>query len=245
MKTPEQVQLSSIHAAVVCALLNVFVASAPGQSIYSTIKYFGFPQRGVSYPSGFVTDDAGVLYSTSQFGGELGFGTVFRINRDGTGLGVLKSFGNAEGTDGTYPGALMVSADGRLYGTTWSGGMSNVGTVFRLNRDGTGYEILRHFTGTFGDGANPAAGLLQAPSGALYSTTSRGGTDDQGTIFRLNGDGTAYQTVWSFTGEDGAKPLASLIQGRDEMLYGTTAEGGTYNRGTVLVCDLTAQPTKC
>ena len=71
-----------------------------------------------------------------------------------------------DGTDGMYPSARLVSAGTTLYGTASSGGVSNVGTLFSLNHDGTGFTVLKHFTGS--DGANPYGGLLLSLIGICF-----------------------------------------------------------------------------
>jgi uncharacterized repeat protein (TIGR03803 family)/YD repeat-containing protein len=88
---------------------------------------------------------------------------------------------------------------------------------------------LHTFTGS--DGANPFAGLLQASDGNFYGTNYRGGTTDQGNIFRVAPDGT-LTVLHSFNGTDGLKPN-ELIQAQDGNFYGTTKEGGTYGNGTI------------
>jgi uncharacterized repeat protein (TIGR03803 family) len=88
----------------------------------------------------------GVLFGTSEEGGSGGGGTVFKVNPDGTGYGILVDFaGNSQDSP---RGPLLQASDGALYGTTWRGGKADGGTLFRMNSDGTGYEVLRNF----GDG---------------------------------------------------------------------------------------------
>src|SRR5437867_8428494 len=54
----------------------------------------------------------------------------------------LRSFGSAD-ADGAVPLAeLAEGTDGVLYGTTSSGGTSNLGTIFKIGKDGSGYAIL-------------------------------------------------------------------------------------------------------
>jgi uncharacterized repeat protein (TIGR03803 family) len=69
--------------------------------------------------------------------------------------------------------------------TRFGGGSVN-GSLFRIKTDGTGYEKLRAFTGSGGDGGNPVASLVRGPDGTLYGTTSAGGGRNQGTAFRIN-----------------------------------------------------------
>jgi uncharacterized repeat protein (TIGR03803 family) len=113
-----------------------------------------------------------------------------------------------------------------LYGTTYGtyqGGASNLGTVFRINTDGTGFVVLKYFNDN--DGANPVAGLLLSGT-TLYGTTVYG--HNYGTVFKMNTDGSGFAVLKYFTGSDGAYPNASLVLS-GTTLYGTTAQGGITN----------------
>ena len=106
-----------------------------------------------------------------------------------------------------------------------SGGGTNggEGTVFKISTNGA-LTSLYSFTGD-NDGANPHAGLVQGSDGNFYGTTDCGGTNYAGTVFRINTNG-ALTSLYSFTGgNDGATPLAGLVQGSDGNFYGTTYGG--------------------
>ncbi len=193
-----------------------------------------------SWPQGVVEASDGVLYGTTQVGGHpsgalypTGSGTVFRVNKDGDGYAVLHRFPGTSG-DGIAPWAGLVEGrDGALYGTTLEGGTKNAGTVFKLNKDGGGYAVLHSFFSSEADGFKPMAGLLPGSDGALYGTTDGGGSGNgrNGTVFKLNPDGSGYRTLHSFL--DGGTPRSSLLEGRDGALYGTTQNGGAKGAGTV------------
>ena len=150
---------------------------------------------------------------------------------------VLRSF-SSTGDDGRTPrGAMAEDSDGTFYGTTRAGGSSGYGTVFKLNRDGSGYTNLHSFSGTATGGREPWAGLLVGSDGKLYGTTRFGGLT-QGTVFRINKDGNGYTNLHRFSASpDGREPLASLIEGGDGAIYGTTSTGGSNNVGTVFRLD--------
>jgi uncharacterized repeat protein (TIGR03803 family) len=94
-------------------------------------------------------------------------------------------------------------------------------------------QVLHRFTGV--DGEYPDAGLSIDAQGRLYGTTSRGGTNGYGTVFRLTHMGTGWvQDVLSdFSYTDGAYPVSRVILGPDGTLYGTTSGGGENGYGTV------------
>ena len=154
---------------------------------------------------------------------------------------VLYSF--TGGADGGDPLAgLVVDSEGNLYGTTSGGGAGLLGCVFGcgvvFKVDPSGNEtVLHNFGEVLTDGAGPAYGsLLRDGAGDLYGTTSVGGTEGSGTIFRLSA--TGKETVVSFKGgADGGFPDAGIILGTGGTAYGTTYYRGTgcppYGCGTV------------
>ena len=222
-------------------LMLALPCPAVSQVVYHTLRAFSFVQSLSADPyGGFVEGTNGALYGVSFEGGQAGDGTLFRLNKDGSGFAILRSFTGTNG-DGAYPGpALLLATNGVLYGTTSGGGYSNAGTLFQINQDGSGYSVIKSFAGTNGDGANPAGGLMQASNGALYGSTSSGGSNNLGTIFSINLDGSGYSVLRSFAGRtnDGVNPKASLLEGADGMLYGTTMLGGGHNQGTVFKLNL-------
>jgi uncharacterized repeat protein (TIGR03803 family) len=197
-----------------------------------------FHNRGARNPYAALLEGSdGVLYGTTMSGGMFGGGgsliggdgTVFKINRDGSGYSIIHNFNCSEGA---HPkGRLVQGSDGALYGTTYFGGQFLKGTVFKINRDGSGYTVLHNFN--FNDGAWPYAGLVEGSDSVLYGTTYSGGQFGYGTVFRINQDGSGHTVLHNFSGSDGARPYAGLVEASDEALYGTTHEGGQANKGTV------------
>jgi uncharacterized repeat protein (TIGR03803 family) len=191
---------------------------------------------GANPDAGLVLGADGNLYGTTSYGGVdyyLDDGTVFKITANGS----FTSLISFSGSDGIGPeGGLVQGTDGNFYGTTEYGGTHGLlsdgyGTVFKMTTNGT-LNTLYSFTGG-GDGANPAAGLVQGADGNFYGTAEYGGTNDSGTVFKIMTNGT-LSTLYSFTGgSDGANPAAGLVPGTDGNFYGTTEYGGANNSGTV------------
>ncbi len=177
----------------------------------------------------------GAIYGTTRLGGSSGSGTVFKLNKDGSGYTVLRRFTNTSGDAAQPYGKLIEGTDGAIYGTTRLGGTSSRGTVFKLNKDGTGYAVIRQFSPTGGDAGQPYAGVIEGRDGVLYGAAYDGGSADRGAIFQLNKDGTGYAVARGFStnGADGVRPYGDLIQGSDGAIYGTTQAGGTNNAGSV------------
>src|SRR6185503_2297008 len=81
---------------------------------------------------------------------------------------------------------------------TRRGGLSDAGTVFRMAKDGTAFEIVRHFTTNANDGAFPLNNVIEGRDGRLYGRTLSGGAGDGSAIFGLNKDGSDYAVIHSF-----------------------------------------------
>ncbi len=175
--------------------------------------------------AGLIEGSDGQFYGVSRNGGAANAGTVFQVSPDGSGLTILHSFAT-DGVDGQEPaGRLLEGSDGMLYGTTYYGGTTNKGTVFRLQKDGGGYAVLCNFL-DYHQGQNPEAGLIEGNDGALYGTCTKGGSGVlYGTIFKLNKNGTGFATLYNFS-LDRRNPNAPLIEGPDDYLYGTANYGG-------------------
>src|ERR1039457_2746319 len=140
-----------------------------------------------AYPYAALVQAAnGALYGTSIFGGTNGGGTVFRIATSGTLTTLYSSCSPC--ADGANPWAgLVQAADGDFYGTTFFGGATGTGTVFKITPTGeltTLYSFCSQTNCT--DGAAPASGLVQDTNGDFYGTTLEGGANNEGTVFRLS-----------------------------------------------------------
>jgi uncharacterized repeat protein (TIGR03803 family) len=229
----------------------IYAAGAEGKCKPQTLIYtearsigtFLDLATGQNPAGGVIEGSDGALYGTLTggggfFGNEATNGTVCRLNKDGSGYAELWLFAGAP-NDGADPMAgLIQDGNGSFYGTTFYGGISNQGTIFKLGNTGVNTYtnlILRHFTGANGDGANPAGSLLLGNDGLLYGTTSAGGSNDFGTVFKLGPDGSGYQVLRSFLGPplDSASPMVGLAQGFDGLLYGTSFSGGSNSAGTL------------
>jgi uncharacterized repeat protein (TIGR03803 family) len=221
--------------------------ATPGGAWTETVLHsFGGGSDGANPYSGLIFDASGALYGTTYYGGGYYYaGTLFQLTPPAAPGGiwtetVLHTF---SWSDGAYPyGTLIADASGALYGTTANGGLDqNYGTVFQLTPPATTggawtETVLYRFTG--GDGANPYAGLISDASGVLYGTASGGGAGNSGTVFKLTppattGGAWTETVLHSFTGGDGAQPIAGLMSDASGALYGANIGGGANNEGTV------------
>jgi uncharacterized repeat protein (TIGR03803 family) len=208
----------------------------PDGSGYTVLKNFAFGATGPgANPMETLLEGSDqILYGTTYGGGVSNKGVVFSLTKDGSTYGILKAFGSPS-SDGENPmSPLLEASDGMLYGCAYGGGGTNAaGTVFRLRKDGTGFGVILSFVGLGQDGRHPCGNLVEWTDGALYGTTERGGTNDQGTLYRVNKDGSGYSVLANFGGAWGVYPRGGLTRGPDGALYGTTDQGGQMGFGTV------------
>jgi len=163
----------------------VFTIAKDGTG-YTVLHQFSDDAEGWEPSAPLLEGSDGALYGTNLWGGDsacfFGCGTVFALNKDGTGFAVLHSLVDAEGYH--PPAPVTEGSDGALYGVTQLGGGSGEGTLFTLNKDGTGFGVLHGF-GDPGDGVMPAVGaLLEARDGLLYGATTVGGSVGNGVLYR-------------------------------------------------------------
>jgi MYXO-CTERM domain-containing protein len=243
---------------------------APDGSQVETLYQLG-ENDGRSPQGALLLGSDGQLYGTTQFsngGFDVGAGTVFRVAADGSGFTTLFNFApsttanrdsNPINTNGAQPNAALIEGKGSiegsddlLYGVARTGGPGGTGAVYKIARDGSGFALLHTFaaiTSTSGtavnaDGTYPRGALVES-AGYFYGTTTGGGANSQGTVFRLRFDGSEFQVLHVFsatttqsgstvaTNEDGGAPVAGLIDGGDGFLYGTTNRGGANGAGTI------------
>jgi uncharacterized repeat protein (TIGR03803 family) len=201
--------------------------------------FTGGKDGGVGSLGLLLRDSTGNLFGVAEIGGGThSAGAVYRLSPAGHkwNFTTLYDFQGAPDASGPY-GGLIEDASGNLYGTTYYGGTSGLGTVFELKAlaDGKYRErVLYSFKGG-SDGSSPLSTLLFGAPGQLYGTTTAGGGScDCGTIFKLDLAAHTETVLHSFgNGVDGASPLYGLTADTSGNMYGATELGGTSGQGTV------------
>jgi uncharacterized repeat protein (TIGR03803 family) len=195
----------------------------------------------------------GSFYGTTIYGGSNGVGTIFRITTNGAFTSLFSFAATTSNTSTNATGAkpfcgLISGPDGNLYGTAAVSGSNGVGSIFRITTNGT-FRTMNCFSpyasngsvSTNADGAEPSGSLVVGPDGQLYGTTAVGGSNGNGTVFKMTTNGNltvlaAFDPLvsnglmnggafWQ-TNDNGAQPVGQLIVGRDGKLYGTGSNGG-------------------
>jgi uncharacterized repeat protein (TIGR03803 family) len=218
---------------------NVFRMTPTGKlnSIYSFCSQPNCAdgQRPESPP---VLGSDGNLYGVANSGGSsANSGVVYKMTLGGK-ITTLYSFcATRPCNDGQYPTGVILASDGDFYGTTTSGGEFGSGTIFKIGPTGT-FKLLYTFCSlaNCADGGIPLFPPMQGSDGNLYGGTNAGGNGG-GEVYELSLDGT-FTVVQNFcygfsaTCFTGAYPTR-LVQDANGNLFGTAANGGSYNSGTV------------
>ena len=182
-----------------------------------------------SGPLGALISDGTFLYGLTQNGGAGNMGVVFKIRPDGTGFSRLLDFTGS--ANGSHPKGTLFYDGAYLYGMTYDGGAGQLGVIFKIKPDGTGFSKFIDFTGT-PNGGNPRDALI-SDGVYLYGLTQYGGTGGTGVLFRIKPDGTGFSKLFDFAGPTtGSHPFGSLLL-NGNALYGMTNSGGTNSGGTI------------
>jgi uncharacterized repeat protein (TIGR03803 family) len=157
---------------------------------------------------------------------------VFRMTASGK-VTTLHSF--QQNIDGASPQGDLVNIGGTLYGTATYGGdkscPAGCGAVFKIATDDAVSTVYSFSDGS--DGYRPNGGLI-AVDGALYGTTSSGGSsENDGTVFKITTTGSET-TLYTFTTGigDAVRPSAGLLYAGGNF-YGVSGSGGQTSHGAI------------
>ena|ERR1017187_893151 len=201
---------------------------------YTVLHSFTGGVAGGNTQAGVIRDSAGNLYGTTQYGGTVDQGVVYKVDTVGH-EAVLHNFTGFP--DGSHPHAGVIrDSEGNLYGTTVGGGAegANAGVVYKLYAENE--SVLYSFGGN-STLLQPYTGVIRDSAGNLYGTTAYGGDLAEcggfgcGVVYKLDTTGTCT-VLHSFTGAGGQYPTA-LIRDSKGNLYGTAQTGGKNNLGVV------------
>jgi len=121
-------------------------------------------------------------------------------------------------------GSLVQASDGNFYGLAAEGGSAAGGVVFKITPAGI-FTVLHNFVPAT-EGRFPLGSLIVGSDGYLYGTTSEGGTNAAGTIFKVSTTGTFKVIRQLVPATDGKNPEGGLVKGLDSNMYGMTKANG-------------------
>lgn len=176
-----------------------------------------------------------VFWGLTPTGGANNKGTLFRVNSDGGAFVTVYHFDDLSGYG--PEGTLCLASNGKLYGTTNSGGAGSIaaGTLFSYDPQAEVFNKLVDFdlsNGGFGWG-----GPVAHPNGYIYGATYGGGNGG-GSIYRVDPATDTYTIQYGLTqSTDGGGITSQLTLASDGKFYGACAYGGTFNAGTLFRFD--------
>ena len=215
---------------------TLFAIRTNGTGFTNLYSFGGGANDGANPSSGLLLDGK-TFYGTTPVGGVAGQGVLYAINTNGTGFAILHHFlGGAN--DGAQPSAGLALSGSMLYGTTYSGGSADKGTVFRIQNNGAGYTNLHAFTDTTtnfpaknSDGAGPQ-GEVVISGNTLYGMAGSGGTFGYGVEFAMNLDGNGFTVLHNHAYNDGYFGGVGMLMSGN-TLYGSVFAGGVSGAGTL------------
>ena len=161
------------------------------------------------------------IHASLSWGRPTSFDKPFKVNTNGSGYSLLFAYSNAtfSAVTGLFPGGKLVEAvDGRIYGGTYAGGANGDGVIFRINKDGSAYNLLHSFNDNIAEGVDD---LVSSADGMLYGAAGFGGLQDSGALYKISTNGSGFTVIRQFTGSGGDGSVPNLIEGTDGKLYGT------------------------
>ncbi|HWB64467.1 MAG TPA: choice-of-anchor tandem repeat GloVer-containing protein [Chitinophagales bacterium] len=218
----------------------IYVVNSDGNG--GTVAYAFNGVNGANPSGNMVQGQGNILYGTTTAGGAYNHGVLFSLNTNNSNnsITVLHDF-NA--SDGAVPRDLIMSADGKIYGTTQAGGShtsttatEGCGTLYTYDTHSNTFTKLIDFNGTV-NGENPQ-GLIQGSNGLIYGMARQGGAQNLGVIYSFNPAGRIFNLLHTFSSADGALPTSCHLTQAGSKWFGMTTWGGNYNMGVIFSLDM-------
>jgi uncharacterized repeat protein (TIGR03803 family) len=211
--------------------------SPAGDSWVETILFsFGVGSAGKVPFGNLIVDAQGTIFGTDDNVTTAWYESVYEASlSDGYVAHMIYTtpFVTASGGNG----GLAMDASGNIFGISVQGYLPQIATAFELSPNGNGgwnSNVLY----TFRAGIEPESSPTLDKLGRIYGTTTLGGINNNGTVYRLNpgADGQwTRQILYSFKGgkTDGSGPYSAVVFDASGNMYGTTSAGGAFDKGTV------------
>ena len=211
----------------------IFTVNTDGSN-YNVEHNFTTATGSSPYASLFLASD-GLFYGTTYYGGSGAKGTVFKYDTLTNTHIKLHDF---TGANGHNPSCTFIEApNGKLYGTTWVGGSSNLGTLFEMDitQNPPVFTKKIDFNGT--NGSALQSGLLITSDDRIFGVTQTGGTNGYGVIFEYHYTNNTLTIHHHFAEATGRQPFGTMMEASDGNLYGIARAGGSIGYGSIFKFD--------
>ena len=216
---------------------TIFKVDTDGTDFAVIHEFQGGASDG-AYPYGSLRLVGSWIYGVTFAGGDMSYGTLWKIDTNGNNFAVVHSF-NRVTTNGSWPYEAPVLSGSTFYGMTEQGGASGIGVIYKVDTDGNNFGLIHSFEGGTKEGSYPQGGLILDGS-TLYGMTNSGGSSgNYGTIFKIGTDGDGYELLHAFAAvvTDGRNPYYGSLVLSGSTLYGMTEYGGTNDTGIIFSID--------
>lgn len=184
--------------------------------------------------AGVVEGDGGAILGIKGEEETKGIGEVYQFDPNSSTLSIIRQFTLLEALGTVSP--LLIASDRKIYGTSPYGGNAGKGNIFRLNQDGSEFEMLYEFGQS--DLHVPAPEVIEHVNGKIYGVGHYYGPnsgDLTSRLWRINKDGSNFEFLESL-------PERHIISGKifaDDKgnLYGVFPERGPFLGGGVFKTD--------
>lgn len=159
----------------------------------------------------------GKIYGMTKEGGSHGAGVIFSVDLS---MNIYSKLHELSYSSAGVPyGSLIFDQNGKMYGTTASGGSYNSGIIFSFDQANNAFIKLKDFGSP--NGLNPMGSLIQASDKKLYGTTTSGGVNSGGVIFSYSLATGTFSKLKDFPVS--FNPSSKLLEGSDGKLYGVSS----------------------
>jgi hypothetical protein len=224
-----------------CGVLFKLSESSSGTWTETVLHTFGVTAGdGLNPNGGLVFDRQGNLYGSTQTGGTapVASGTIFEFMPGSSwSESILYSFDGGSPGGSVPMGGVIFGRGGRLYGSTYNGGIYGWGTFYEAKSGTNGWSesAIQPLGGYTDSGLTPVGQLATDASGNLYGTTESGGIGraSSGTVYKMTPTAQGGWTgtiIYAFSGRaDGGVPQASVVVDGAGNVFGSTEVGGVGN----------------
>jgi uncharacterized repeat protein (TIGR03803 family) len=254
---------------------TIVAVNKDGTNGFGMADFAGYPTDG-SYPyytTPFQASD-GNLYGPTYTGGTANLGAMYKYDLSAGANSCSKKmiYSNTGGGSLNFANANELS-DGKLYCIQSYGGSDYLGQLYRIDKDGTNKTVIHNFRNGLTpvtyttaaaatpnhfnlkyDGTIPYGFVVEGADGKIYGSTYHGGSNNLGTVYRCNKDGSSYEIIafgssayYQIPYASGATtkyhhgafrhPWANVAIDQTGKVYVTSYYGGGSNLGSLAVMD--------
>ncbi len=184
------------------------------------------------------TTNAQGIWGTTSEGGDYGAGTIYKTDSVGRNPTVIHEFLASNDAIAPYYSKPCMASIGKIYGTTSGGGRYGRGVLYEFDPVNSSYNRLHSFS--FSTGQSPYSDPIQGSNGKLYGLTQQGGQGNRGALYEYDLSTDKYKILASLQSDNAEFPYGRLVEGANQMMYGTTTKGGDSLDGVLFAYDIVA-----